>query len=344
MKKFFYIVFGLYIYCLFTTSSQFYAEQYATDLNDFTYEVIVPKNQKNKDVGYYDLLIEPAKTSSVQLNLINLSKKKLTLSLKYNSAKTNSNGVIEYGPNNLIKDRTLIYDFSDLVTGPNKVVLEPTSNKVITLSIQAPLNPFEGYIAGGIQIMALENTEMKKSSDDNLVVNKFAYLVGMLLSEGDVSQLKPELTFNSVSVDTEQDHDRLLLNFSNIQPIFVEEMTAEVKVKNKETNNSAFELNKTGMRMAPNTQISLPISLKYKLTEPGNYILSATVRANGGGHWSWEQEFRLSEIEIDQLNKRLNTANESSNIFIKIFMMLWIIVCLILVVLISYRYKKTNKT
>ncbi|WP_348920523.1 DUF916 and DUF3324 domain-containing protein [Enterococcus rotai] len=340
MKKFLYIVIWLYFSCLLTANSGYYAEQYATDLSDFSYEVILPKNQRNKDVGYYDLVIEPGKTSTVQLKLTNLSPKKLTLSLKYNSAKTNSNGVIEYGPNNLVKDSSLVYDFSDLVTGPNKVVLEPHSNKVITLSIKAPMDAFEGYVAGGIQVMSVENTEMKKSDDDNLVVNKFAYLIGMLLSEGEVNELKPELKFNSISVDTQKEHNRLLLNFSNIKPIYAEDMAVDVNVKNKATDKIAFELKKSNMRMAPNTQISLPISLKYKLTEPGSYILSATVTAKGGGSWSWEQEFRLSEMEIDQLNKRLNATKDSSTGQIIIFIVLFISLCLIVGVTFFYRNKK----
>lgn len=342
MKKFLYIVLWLYFSCLLTANSEYCAEKYATDLSDFSYEVILPKNQRNKDVGYYDLLIEPGKTSTVQLKLTNLSPKKLMLSLKYNSAKTNSNGVIEYGPNNLVKDSSLVYDFSDLVTGPNKVVLEPHSNKVITLSIKAPMDAFEGYVAGGIQVMSVENTEMKKSDDDNLVVNKFAYLIGMLLSEGEVSELKPELKFNSISVDTQKEHNRLLLNFSNTQPIYVEDMAVEVSVKNKATNKMAFELKKSNMRMAPNTQISLPISLKYKLTEPGNYTLSASIKAKGGGSWLWEQEFRLSETEIDQLNKRLNVTQDSSHRLITVLMII-LILSLVVGGIFLYRNKKRKK-
>lgn len=319
-------------------------ENQQTSLNDFSYEVIMPENQKNKEVGYYDLAVEPGKVDSVQLKLNNLSPKPITLLLKYSSAKTNSNGVIEYGPNNLMEDPSLHYDFSDIVTGPDKVAIEPKQSETVSLVIRSPKEPFDGYIAGGIQIMPQDNLKTASAKDQSVVTNKFAFLVGMLLSEKDVSTEKPELVFNSVSVDDEKGGDQLILNFSNVRPVFAEEMSVDIQVKNKANGRVAFSLNKRKMRMAPNTQINLPIDLQYRLTEAGNYTIYSTITVRGGESWSWEQEFSLSEKEVQILNKRLE-ENQDTVDFPKLIMLACLVIFIAAALVIVYlkKSKRRNK-
>ncbi|MGX7272931.1 WxL protein peptidoglycan domain-containing protein [Enterococcus haemoperoxidus] len=83
--------------------------------------------------------MQPRKNKIIQLKLNNLSTYKMTLFLKFNSAKTNESSVIEHSLNIFIKDPSLAYDLSSNVTGTDKVELESKNNKVVTLTIRPPI-------------------------------------------------------------------------------------------------------------------------------------------------------------------------------------------------------------
>ncbi|WP_375179643.1 DUF916 and DUF3324 domain-containing protein [Enterococcus rotai] len=318
-------------------------EETVSTLKDFSYEVIFPENQRNKEVGYYDLLVKPGKNEAIQLKLSNLSTHNMTLSLKFNSAKTNGSGVIEYGPNNFLKDPSLAYDFSEIISGPDKVELAPKSSKVVSLTIRPPVDSFEGFIVGGIQLKPLENRVEKKTKGNEGVINEFAFLIGVVLSEHDTSQIRPELEFRSISVDTTNKNAQLLLNFSNSQPVFAEEMKVNVEVTKKSGKQVLFELNKKGMRMAPNTQINIPIPLKYKLEQPGTYTMKTTVTLKDGDSSSWEQDFDISEKNIPKLNRQLDEKSSHSN---RMFFLILVLLLLLIMGVILFqivRRKKRNK-
>ncbi|WP_438757503.1 DUF916 and DUF3324 domain-containing protein [Enterococcus sp. AZ126] len=311
-------------------------------LKDFSYEVIFPKNQRNKEVGYYDLLVQPGKNETIQLKLNNLSTHKMTLTLKFNSAKTNGSGVIEYGPNNFFKDPSLTYDFSEIVTGPDKVEIDANNSKVVTLMIHPPIEPFEGYIVGGIQVKPLDNVAEKNEKGSDVVINEFAFLIGVLLSESDVNKIKPELEFHSISVDTNGKNAQLILNFSNKQPVFAEGMSLAVAVRKKSDDRVIFELNRNRMRMAPNTQINVPIPLQYKLKTPGVYTMQTHVTLKGGESWSWEQDFDISEKDIPKLNTQLTKMSNESNTFFIILLVVVIIVGSTILLFVWYKRHRRN--
>lgn len=68
----------------------------------FIYEIKKPENQK-QDIGYFDLRMNPDQKQTVQIVLKNPTDQEITVEVSLNGAKTNMNGVIEYGPTNLKK-------------------------------------------------------------------------------------------------------------------------------------------------------------------------------------------------------------------------------------------------
>lgn len=333
------------VFFLLTYPMKSYGEEKTiSTLKDFSYEVIFPENQRNKEVGYYDLLVQPGKNETIQLKLNNLSTHKMTLSLKFNSAKTNGSGVIEYGPNNFLKDSSLAYDFSEIVTGPDKVEIDANSSKEVTLMIHPPIEPFEGYIVGGIQVKPLDNAVEKNKKGSDVVINEFAFLIGVMLSESDVNKIKPDLKFHSISVDTNGKNAQLILNFSNSRPVFAEDMALAVEVRKKSNDRVIFELNKNKMRMAPNTQINVPIPLKYKLETPGAYTMKTSATLKNGESWSWEQDFDITEKDVPKLNTQFTKMDNELNPF---FILLLIVVVVIIVgtavlVFVKYKGRKIN--
>ncbi|MDN3675930.1 DUF916 domain-containing protein [Flavobacterium paronense] len=123
-------------FCLFFSVKAKAESEKKLGVEGFAFEVIQPENQQNKEVGYFDLHLNPGQKQMVQMKLKNTSEEQIVLGVALNSAKTNSNGVIEYGPNNIPNDSSLKYDFSTIVEAPKEVTLAPKSETMLDLNIK----------------------------------------------------------------------------------------------------------------------------------------------------------------------------------------------------------------
>ena len=272
-----------------------------TQINPFSCEALLPKNQQNGNKGYFDLLMKPGEKQIVQLKVSNYSSKPLEIEIQINSAKTNGNGVIQYGQNELKKDNSLRYDLAKLVTGPKKVTLPANSSELVDFQIILPEKAFEGYLAGGIQLKQMGSPD-KKQEEQAMIINKFAYVVGLLISESAVKKTKPELELNNVSLKLKDARHYLFVNLSNVKAMFIKKMSVRVKIKKADQEQILLEYEKNGMSMAPNTMIDLPVPLMNKEVSSGEYTAEIHVSEESGQRWTWIKNFELMKVEANKIN------------------------------------------
>ncbi|WP_430597714.1 DUF916 and DUF3324 domain-containing protein [Enterococcus sp. AZ177] len=265
----------------------------------FTYKAIYPENQHN-DVGYFDLRMKPGQKQTVIMQMSNSSNKELVMEVRLNSTKTNSNGVLEYGSSSLAKDKSLKYEFSDIVKGPDTVTIPAKGTLDYTMEIKMPEATFDGVISGGIEIQEKESEEAQKS-EKGMVINKYAYVVGMLLTETD-KQIKPNLKFNKVYPELKNYRNAIFINFSNVESAFIDEMTIDVQIMRKSSDEVVYDTKQSRMRMAPNSMIDFPVSLNGEKMVAGDYRARVVVTADGE-KWSWEEPFIITDEEADKFNQ-----------------------------------------
>ncbi|MGX7265061.1 DUF916 and DUF3324 domain-containing protein [Enterococcus crotali] len=297
----------LYIVGLIIPNQQVFAEESAkqeekgtASPTGFTYKVIQPENQRNKQVGYFDLHMSPSQKQNVQIELGNDGTQEVEVQVAINGTKTNGNGVIEYGPTGIENDASLKYAFEDLVKGPETVKVPAKGTTMLELAITMPKVEYDGVISGGIQ---LKNAEDEKVRDKKKgVINEYAFLVGMLLTETDVV-VQPDLELNKVTVGLSNYRNSVFVNFSNIQAAYLEDLTVDVQIMKKESDNVLYDAKKANMRVAPNSMVDFPISMNGEKMVPGQYkahILATTDNKK----WEWDEEFSVSDEEADKYNKQ----------------------------------------
>lgn len=319
------------ITCLYILNIGFirsYAEESSENtLNNFAYEVIFPENQVNNNVGYFDLKMEAGTNQTIQLKLSNLSSENMTVDIAINSAKTNGNGIIEYGENQLKSDDSLQNDLKDQVTGPQDVTISPHSSKLVEYTISLPKEAFEGYLAGGIQLKP-RDTNDKANKGQAVVINEFAYVVALLIHESDPTTLKPIVELNGMSLKRRDGVYVLNTSLSNIQPVFVEDMTTHITVRKKGTKEILIEKKQSDMRMAPNTLLNFPVELENTTIDSGDYIVEVQLTTKKGDNWQWKKEFTFSRLEAKQIQET-NGSPKKNN------MIKWLFIFLTLLLLIS---------
>lgn len=274
------------------------AEQ-STNPTGFLYEVKFPENQK-ADAGYFDLKMNPSQQQTVQIILKNTSDKEITVEVSLNSTKTNSKGVLEYGPIDIKKDPSLKYDFVDIVKAPETVTLEPNSEKPLDIAITMPEVAFDGLIVGGIQLKQIDNDEDQANKGSN-VINKYAYVIAMVLQESDV-EVQPELQFNKVYASQVNYQNTIITDFSNIEANFLDNLSVEVQIMSEKSDEVLYETKKNSLRMAPNSNIAFPVSMQGEKMVSGKYRANI-LAVSGNKKWTWTEEFEITKEEADKFNR-----------------------------------------
>ncbi|OJG51507.1 hypothetical protein RV06_GL001602 [Enterococcus haemoperoxidus] len=319
-----------------------FAKQDASNLiSGLSYEVLYPENQKNKSLGYFDLQMKPGQEQKVSLKLYNTLAKELTVQTRLNTAKTNNVGKVEYGPNDLPKDSSLVNEFTTIVKGPTKVTIPANGSRQVDLTITLPKEMNNGMVAGGIQLQPVTNIEANDLAKKDVVVNEFAFLVGMLLRVGDTSSIKPELNLNKTYIAFKNKKSHLFINLSNSRPVYVEGMSIAVRVRKANKQQVLVEYKKKEMRMAPNSMIDFPVDLADKGLSAGTYSAQIKVSSKTGGNRSWTEDFTINTLEAKSLNMQLKENKLTrEQLFLGSFLLLFMGT---LIITLSYKVIKHKK-
>lgn len=268
----------------------------------FTYSLSFPDNQMKDNIGYYHLKMSSGQKQTVQITLSNPGSEAVTVLVDINGAKTNQNGVIEYGESTIDNDASLKFPFETLVTGPETVELQGGETKQVELTIQMPDTSIDGLIAGGIQLMRADQGEEIPSEGGSRIVNQYAYVVAMLLQEKDTVPA-PDLSLNQVYAGQANYRNTIFIDFSNIMPAFLNDMTVETQINAKGNSAVLYERKQTAMRMAPNTFIDFPVSMNGERMVSGTYVANILV-TSGDQRWAWTEEFEITVEDAEKFNER----------------------------------------
>ncbi|MBO0438810.1 DUF916 and DUF3324 domain-containing protein [Candidatus Enterococcus ikei] len=267
----------------------------------FTYETIKPDNQRSNDVGYFDLKMTSGQKQTVKIKIKNLASEEIEVSVKLNGTKTNANGVIEYGPTTIKKDKSLKYDFENIVKAPEKVKIPANAEQDVDIEITMPEASFDGVISGGIQLQKIEKDEKAKPKKTG-VINKYAYVIGMILSETD-KEVQANLELNKVYAELNNFRNTFFVNFSNVEAAYLENMATQVQIMKEDSDEVLYETKRSGMRMAPNSLIDFPVSMEGDRMVPGNYRAKILV-TSGEKKWEWDEKFKITDEEADKFNNQ----------------------------------------
>ncbi|EOH92445.1 hypothetical protein UAW_03110 [Enterococcus haemoperoxidus ATCC BAA-382] len=288
------LFFSLYIVALLGFSTPAHANL------QFTYETVKPENQQG-DFEYFNLLMQPGQKQTVQVMLSNRADEEQTIEVGLNGAKTNSNGVLEFGPSAIKNDASLKYDFKDLVKGPKEMTLGPNETRPLNIEISMPETNYIGKIVGGIH---LKSKPTKKEEEENKkatgVINEYAFVIGMVLSESD-TVIKPELSLNKVYAGLANYRNSIFANFSNTSADFVNNMTVEMEVTKKGSEAVLYDIKRADMRMAPNSMIDFPLEMNGDQMEAGDYKAHIVV-TSGEEKWTFDKAFKITNEEADKYN------------------------------------------
>ncbi|WP_265459252.1 DUF916 and DUF3324 domain-containing protein [Enterococcus sp. HY326] len=284
-----------------TSSTATETSESGSTYGGFSYNNILPENQRDTGVSYFDLRMEPGQQQTVQIELVNYATVPRTMLVSLNGAKSTSTGVIEYANPDIANDPSLKYDFKDIVTGPESIEMPASGSVMLELNIQMPESSYDGVISGGIQLRFQDDADGEGAQSAGVITNEYAYVIGMTLTETD-TVVSPELALNSVAAGLSNYRNAVLVNLSNTEAAFLNDLVLDVQITTANSDQVLFDSKVSGMRMAPNSFMEFPVSMNGETMEAGDYraIIVATA---GDRSWNWEENFSITSEEADQFNQ-----------------------------------------
>ena len=313
----------------------------AEDSVGFSFDLKMPENSTKPDAGYYDLMMQPGQEQELEISFSNNTDKPVIIEASINGAKTNRNGLVEYGDSSIENDASLKNDFKEIVKGPEKINLKANETKDIKYSIQMPKEKYDGLIVGGLQfVKKMENDK----AEGTQIVNRYAYVVPIILRETEIT-LTPDLKFNQVSATSENGRNSIVLNFSNIVATYVKDVTVDVSVTKKGSSDVLYSRKQNAMLMAPNSFMDFYVSLNGEKMIAGKYTAHVLVTGSDK-EWQWEEDFTITEKEAKKFNEQdVNLSDEGNFNWQIVLIILAIVVAFVAIFLmINKKYLTTKKS
>ncbi len=285
--------------CLLFKGEKVKAEEDANS-GGFTYELVKPDNHQGGPA--LNLRLAAGEKQNLHFKLKNYAKTETVINIKIAGARTNNVGGLEYGPNKFKEDSSLKYDLTDLVKIPESITLQPEEEVEVPIEINMPEVGFDGVVLGGVQLQESDSENKEEKSEGQSVVNKLAYLFGMVISEND-KKVTPKLSLKKVYPELSNYTNAIFVDMANTKATLINDMVTEVQIMKRGQSTSLYESKKTNMKMAPNSIIQYPVSLDRSKMVAGKYTAHISVVYDGQKK-SWTKDFAITTEEADKFNEQ----------------------------------------
>ena len=333
----------LFIYMVCSSSQQVLAEVVPVSV-----QAVLPKNQINSDVTYFDLKMEPSQKQTIEVLLHNSSEEKVNINTKITSALTNTNGLIDYTLDNGDEknyDASLKYPLTKIAKVKNQVEMAPKEKVKLPITIQMPTSEYDGMILGAI-CFSPESTSSNTNQNTNnsmQIKTTIEYSIGIVLRETN-QKVEPKVNLIKVNAGQTMGMNVVKASVQNSTSTVIEDMVYDAKVYKEKGNKVLFEKKNTNYRLAPNTNVNYEIPLNDKAFKPGKYRLELLTKGKNEvdeeKEWRFTEYFIITKDQAKKLNEKAVNLEEKSNI---IYYLIAGLIGIVGVLLLFYWRNKTKK-
>lgn len=315
----------------------------------FSVKAVLPENQLNPDVTYYDLRVKPGQEQTLDLELYNSTKETQKVAVMINPGITNDNGLIDYSERekDYQYDDSLTLAITDIATTDKEITIPALSKVTTKIRLKVPDQPFKGMVLGGIYLTSLsENQEEQGNTEGGMQIkNKVVYSVGIKLTESD-DPVEADLLYEKGQTLAAQEAGRNIIKskIRNIAPTNIDEMTYHAKIYAENAKEVLVERAVSGYRMAPNSYFHYQVPWGSQPFKPGKYRIELSAESKvTGQNWQWQDDFEITQEEAKELNESAIDLEETYNWPLYVALGVGILFLIILVILFIRRQKKKKR-
>lgn len=277
----------------------------------FYVRALLPENQNDKDLTYFDLKMRPGQSQSLEVEVVNETDGEIAVDISAISASTNRNGIIDYKTPD-IRDASLAHPFSELAKVEESTLTIPAkSSAVARISLDMPAREYDGVVLGGL--VFTRRDQAPQQSGGTSLQNLYSYVIGVKLSETD-AVVAPDFELEQVQGEAVNYQPALVHYIRNKNAAIAKGINLHVVLHNAD-GQVVGEATHTGIDMAPNSTMPLAVTpaapgagagqqgqnTASPELLPGDYTSQVTLEHDGQS-WALEQKFTIGGTEAQNIN------------------------------------------
>lgn len=267
---------------------------------DFSVSAVIPENQIDKSKTYFELRMKPCQVQELEVLLTNGLSHTVTVVTNANTAVTNDNGIVDYSNKAPKFDNTLKIPFSKIAEMPDEITVPANGSKTVKVKVTMPRDPFDGFVLGGLHFSEKDNGDKNESGEGVQIKNKYAYVIGVILSENDIA-VNPDMKLNQIKPDQINYRNVLKVNLQNVKPVILQNLDVDAQVYKDGGDEALYKMKQSTLRMAPNSNFDFGISWNDEEFKPGKYRLKM-VATSGNHTWKWDERFDIKADVAAEFN------------------------------------------
>lgn len=269
----------------------------------FSVSSVIPENQINKNLSYFDLKVAPSVSQELKVKIFNNKDHEIKVKAMVTPATTCRNGFISY--TNLTNyDESLKYPLSDILKLDKSEYTVPAGSFVTAIAfLNMPAEYYNGIILGGL-VFTKSNDSSEYANEDQMsaqIENEYQYVVGVMLSEND-NKVKASMNLKYIKPTLANYHTNLAVNLQNDTPVIIPDLKISGTVYKKGSSEIYKFTEKENIKMAPNSNFDFMIDWQNHKFEAGDYRVHV-IAQNEEYFWEWDEDFKITPEQANDTNK-----------------------------------------
>lgn len=337
MKRIFIFILSGVMFLFGTYPSDEVEAQSSDEGVGFSVQAILPENQRETGVTYFDLLVEPDESQTLRVEIFNHEDTPLEVQVTPTTSSTNRNGLIVYEPQEEF-DESLEYPISELVELDANTVIVPANNsQIVDVHLDIPEDPFEGYLLGGLHFEKVL-TEEEENNEGVQIQNRYAYLIGLQVTE-DEQQMEFNLELRDIVPTLVNYRTAVVAKIQNDQPNIMSDVIISAEVYEAGGEEPIKTAMMENVQFAPNSTMDFVIDWENQYLEPGDYQLKL-LATSGEYEWEWDESFSITDKQAQISDEAVEIEQFS---WMTPQLLLTVVILLIIIIFILlYRLNKKN--
>ncbi|MEB7792123.1 DUF916 and DUF3324 domain-containing protein [Enterococcus faecalis] len=276
----------------------------------FGLQAVIPENQVDRSVSYFDLLVQPNQKQTIEVELKNLSEEQRSFFINVNPAVTSDGGTIDYGQKNPQLDKSLPFDIRKSIhLEANEITLAGKSSQKIPIQLSLPDIQFEGRILAGITVTPKERNEQKESGNQAQIVNRLSYSLALVLQQK-TNKIVPDLKLVTADSKAFNEVPYIRFLYQNPKGTIISQLVFKTKLYYRD--KLFIENTSNTYLVAPYSHFNLRLDLKGQTVKSGEYRAEIVAQSEEKT-WRFTKKFKISGKEARKTNKNTVYQIEKTN-------------------------------
>ncbi len=269
----------------------------------FSVSSVIPENQIDKNLSYFDLKVTPSSSQELKVKIFNNKKHEIKVKAMVTPATTCRNGFISY-TNFTNYDESLKYPLPDILKLNQSEYTVPAEGTVTaTALLNMPEEAYDGIILGGLVFTKADDSSetTKENQGTTQIENEYQYVIGVMLSEND-NKVSANMNLKYIKSTLSNYHTSLAVNLQNDTPVIIPNLKISGTVYKKGSSEIYKSTEKENIKMAPNSNFDFMIDWQNHKFEAGDYRIHV-IAQNEEYFWEWDENFTITPEQANDANK-----------------------------------------